>query len=61
MGSAVARFMLGSLAAIAVVVIGGLFFVLRSVATEEAERDIRERVVIEVARRDGAHRRRPER
>ena len=46
MGSAVARFMLGSLAAIAVVVIGG-FFVLRSVATEEAERDIRERVVIE--------------
>ncbi len=38
--------MLGSLAAIAVVVIGG-FFVLGSVATEEAERDIRERVVIE--------------
>jgi signal transduction histidine kinase len=45
-GSAVARFMLGSVAAIAVVVIGG-FFVLRSVATEEAERDIRARVVIE--------------
>ena len=38
--SAVARFMLGSLAAIAVVVVGG-FFALRNVATHEAERDTR--------------------
>lgn len=44
--SAVTRFMLGSLAAIAVIVIGG-FFALRDVATEEAERDTRERVQIE--------------
>src|SRR5262245_56116155 len=36
--SAVARFMLGSLAAIAVVVVGG-FFALRSVATHEAVRN----------------------
>jgi two-component system NarL family sensor kinase len=38
--------MLGSLAAIAVIVIGG-FFALRSVATSEAERATRERVIIE--------------
>src|SRR3954470_19455488 len=44
--SAIARFMLGSLAAIAVTVIGG-FFVLRSIATSEAERDTRARVSIE--------------
>src|SRR4051812_42192704 len=44
--SAIARFMLGSLAAIAVVVIGG-FFVLRSIAVSEAERDTRARVQIE--------------
>src|SRR4051812_32221122 len=43
--SAVARFMLGSLAAIAVVVVGG-FFALRSVATTEAERDTREQVQV---------------
>src|SRR3954466_3024910 len=41
--SAIARFMLGSLAAIAVTVIGG-FFVLRSIEALEAERDTRERV-----------------
>ncbi|MEA2190912.1 MAG: two-component system, NarL family, sensor kinase [Solirubrobacteraceae bacterium] len=41
--SAVARFMLGSLAAIAVIVIGG-FFALRSVAIDEAIGDTRERV-----------------
>ena len=40
---AVARFMLGSLAAIAVIVIGG-FFALRSVAIDEAEGDTRDRV-----------------
>ena len=39
----VARFMLGSLVAIAVIVVGG-FFALRKVAIEEAERDTRERV-----------------
>jgi two-component system, NarL family, sensor kinase len=44
--SAIARFMLGSLAAIAVTVIGG-FFVLRSIAVSEAERDTRARVQIE--------------
>src|SRR4051795_4290978 len=44
--SAIARFMLGSLAAIAVTVVGG-FFVLRSIATSEAERDTRERVLVE--------------
>src|SRR4051794_9237291 len=43
--SAIARFMLGSLAAIAVIVIGG-FFALRSDTTSEAERDTRERVAI---------------
>ena len=53
--------MLGSLAAIAVVVIGG-FFVLRSVATEEAERDTASASVIEGRLvDDGAHRRRPAR
>jgi signal transduction histidine kinase len=46
--SAVARFMLGSLAAIAVVVVGG-FFALRSVTVREAERDTRERVVLQGA------------
>jgi two-component system NarL family sensor kinase len=44
--SAVARFMLGSLAAIAVVVIGG-FFALRSITIDEAERDIRDRARVE--------------
>lgn len=38
--------MLGSLAAITVILIGG-FFALRNVATVEAERDTRERVLIE--------------
>ena len=38
--------MLGSLAAIAVVVVGG-FFALRSVTVDEAERDTRERVEAE--------------
>jgi signal transduction histidine kinase len=45
-GTAVARFMLGSLLAIAVVVIGG-FLALRSVAVKEAVRDTRERVEAE--------------
>jgi signal transduction histidine kinase len=44
LGSAVARFMLGSLAAIAVVVVGG-FFALRPVTIDEAERDTQERVL----------------
>lgn len=43
---AVARFMLGSLAAIAVIVVGG-FFALRDVALDEAEGDTRDRVVAE--------------
>ena len=43
LGSAVARFMLASLAAVAVVVVGG-FFALRQVAIDEAERDTRDRV-----------------
>jgi two-component system, NarL family, sensor kinase len=43
LGSAVARFTLASLAAVAVVVIGG-FFALRQVAIDEAERDTRDRV-----------------
>jgi len=43
---AVARFVLGSLAAIAVIAIGG-YFALRSVAVDEAERDTRERVIVE--------------
>src|SRR3954469_15248485 len=46
--SAVLRFMLGSLAAIAVVVVGG-FFALRSVAIREAERDTRARVQLQGA------------
>lgn len=41
--AAVARFMLGSLAAIAVIVVGG-FLALRSVAIDEAEGDTRDRV-----------------
>ena len=45
-GLAVARFMLGSLLAIAVVVIGG-FLALRSVTIKEAVRDTRDRVVRE--------------
>ncbi len=45
-GSAVARFMVGSLVAIAVVVIGG-FFALRSITIDEARRDTRERVAAE--------------
>jgi two-component system NarL family sensor kinase len=44
--SAVARFVLGSLAAIAVVVVGG-FFALRSVTIKEAERNTREQVQVE--------------
>jgi two-component system NarL family sensor kinase len=43
-GTAVARFMVGSLLAIAVVVIGG-FLALRSVTINEAVRDTRDRVV----------------
>ena len=45
-GAAVARFMLASIAAIAVIVVGG-FFALREVAIDEAERDTRERVQAE--------------
>jgi two-component system NarL family sensor kinase len=45
-GAAVARFTLGSVAAIAVVVVGG-FFVLRPVAIGEAERATREQVQVE--------------
>lgn len=41
--TAVGRFMLASIAAIAVVVVGG-FFALREVAIDEAERETRERV-----------------
>jgi signal transduction histidine kinase len=44
--SAVARFVAGSMVAIAIVVVGG-FFALRSIAIEEAERDIRERVQLQ--------------
>jgi two-component system NarL family sensor kinase len=44
--SAVSRYLISSLAAIAVIVIGG-FFALRSVTVHEAERDTRERVVLE--------------
>lgn len=43
LSTALVRFMLGSLAAIAVIVVGG-FLALREVAIEEAERDTRERV-----------------
>jgi two-component system, NarL family, sensor kinase len=46
--SAVMRFMLGSLLAIAVVVVGG-FFALRSVTVREAERDTRSRVELQGA------------
>ena len=46
--SAVVRFLLGSLAAIAVVVVGG-FFALRHVAVREAERDSRARVELQGA------------
>ena len=46
--SAVVRFLLGTLAAIAVVVVGG-FFALRHVAVREAERDTRARVVLQGA------------
>jgi signal transduction histidine kinase len=42
----VLRFMLGSLAALAVVVVGG-FFALRSVTIDEATRDTKERVAVE--------------
>jgi signal transduction histidine kinase len=44
--SAVFRYLISSLVAIAVIVIGG-FFALRSVAVQEAERDTGERVVLE--------------
>jgi signal transduction histidine kinase len=44
--SAVGRFVLVSLAAIAIITIGG-YFALRSVAIDEAERDTRERVQVE--------------
>jgi signal transduction histidine kinase len=44
--AAVARFMLGSLAAIAVIVVGG-YFALRSAAIGEAEDETRDRVVAE--------------
>jgi two-component system, NarL family, sensor kinase len=44
-GSAVGRFLLGSLVAVAVVVVGG-FFALRSVTIGEAERNTREQVQI---------------
>lgn len=44
--SAVLRFMLGSLAALAVVVVGG-FFALRSVTVDEATRGTKERVAVE--------------
>jgi two-component system, NarL family, sensor kinase len=43
---AVGRFMLGSLAAIAVVLVGG-FFALRGVTVDEAEGDIREQVQVQ--------------
>jgi signal transduction histidine kinase len=44
--TAVARFMLGSLVSIAVIVVGG-FFALRNVAIDEAEADTRDRVEAE--------------
>jgi len=44
--SAVARYLISSLVAIAVIVVGS-YFVLRSVAIREAERDTRQRVVLE--------------
>jgi two-component system NarL family sensor kinase len=63
--SAVSRFMLGSLAAVAVVVVGG-FFALRSVAVNEAENRTRDQVatqgqLVEAAGlRDGLLRRDPQ-
>jgi two-component system, NarL family, sensor kinase len=65
LGAAVGRFMLASLAAIAVIVVGG-FFALRQVAIDEAERDTRERVLAEArlveaaGLQDGILRRDPE-
>src|ERR1700754_1557769 len=53
--SAVVRFLLGSLAAIAVVVVGG-FFALRHVAVREAERDTRARVGLQGALGEAAGR-----
>ena len=47
-GAAVARFMLGTLLAVAVVVVGG-FFALRAVTIHEAERDTRQQVQTEGA------------
>jgi len=44
--SAVARYLISSLVAIAVIVVGS-YFVLRSVTIREAERDTRERVILE--------------
>ncbi|PTL55575.1 sensor histidine kinase [Paraconexibacter algicola] len=44
LGAAVARFVLASLVAVAVIVVGG-FVLLRDAAEQEAERDTRERVV----------------
>src|SRR4051812_23566466 len=44
--AAVARFMLASLAAVAVIIVGG-FFALRQVAIDQAERDTRDRVRLE--------------
>src|SRR3954470_22899642 len=46
MASALARYLISSLAAIAVIVIGS-YFVLRSVTIREAERDTRQRVMLE--------------
>ncbi|MGZ8649239.1 MAG: hypothetical protein ACXW08_11535, partial [Solirubrobacteraceae bacterium] len=65
LGAAVGRFMLASLAAITVIVVGG-FFALRQVAIDEAERDTRERVLAEArlveaaGLQDGILRRDPE-
>jgi two-component system NarL family sensor kinase len=47
-GAAVARFMLGTLLAVAVIVVGG-FFALRAVTIHEAERDTRQQVQTEGA------------
>ena len=62
--SAVARFVLGSLAALAVVVVGG-FFAVRSVGVDEAERNTADRVeivgaLVESDLTDGLLERRPE-
>lgn len=65
LGAAVGRFMLASLAAITVIVVGG-FFALRQVAIDEAERDTRERILAEArlveaaGLQDGILRRDPE-